>query len=221
MRAAWTGAEVRYEGETMRFRGKMRFPLLRWGIPIVIGARGRSLLELAGETADGVMISTFVDPRAIRYALSHVEAGAARAGRSMDDLRVLCRLDCCIDRDSQEAREAVKPMLVASLKSSYPNWQFLEPLGLTVPEAVREAIVSGERDRIAATAPLLPDTFAEALALCGTSKEVAGQVRRIVELGIGEIAINPIPLPGQRVEEQIEAFQEVAGRSAAVPGGAG
>jgi alkanesulfonate monooxygenase SsuD/methylene tetrahydromethanopterin reductase-like flavin-dependent oxidoreductase (luciferase family) len=101
----------------------------------------------------------------------------------------------------------VKPNLVASLRSSYPNWQFLRAMGLEVPEAMREAIASHDRARITAMASQLPDSFVDKLALAGTPQHVRDQVRHIAGLGIRELLIYPIPLPGQAVEEQITAFR--------------
>jgi alkanesulfonate monooxygenase SsuD/methylene tetrahydromethanopterin reductase-like flavin-dependent oxidoreductase (luciferase family) len=60
-----------------------------------------------------------------------------------------------------------------------------------------------------ATAPLLPDVFAEKLALAGTPEQVARQVRLLAEIGIQEIVIYPMPLPDQAIEAQITAFQAI------------
>jgi 5,10-methylenetetrahydromethanopterin reductase len=206
MRKLWQGEWVEFSGETITFHGRLRFPLYRPVIPILIGTRGPQLYRLAGEIADGALISTVADPPAIYNAIGHIAAGAQQAGRSLADLRLICRLDACIAEDSSQAKRAVKPMLAASLKSSYPNWQFLQPLELSVPNPVREAIETRDRARLASVAQLLPNEFAERLALVGTASEVANRICQIQATGIDEIVIYPVPLPRQRIEEQLLAF---------------
>jgi alkanesulfonate monooxygenase SsuD/methylene tetrahydromethanopterin reductase-like flavin-dependent oxidoreductase (luciferase family) len=153
------------------------------------------------------MISTCADPAGIEDARSHIEAGARSVGRSLAGFRLICRLDCCIAEDTDQARAMVKTMLVASLRSSYPNWQFLQPMGLVVPALVQQAIASSDRARVMATAPLLPDAFAAKLALAGTPEQVTRQVRLLAAIGIQEVVIYPMPLPGQTIEAQITAFR--------------
>ena len=50
-------------------------------IPIWIAAMGPRMLELAGQVADGVLLSAALSPLYIRHSLDLARAGAARAGR--------------------------------------------------------------------------------------------------------------------------------------------
>jgi len=51
------------------------------GSRVLLLASGPKLLELAGETADGVMMLVGLDARSVAAAREHVRRGAARAGR--------------------------------------------------------------------------------------------------------------------------------------------
>jgi alkanesulfonate monooxygenase SsuD/methylene tetrahydromethanopterin reductase-like flavin-dependent oxidoreductase (luciferase family) len=45
------------------------------------------MLELAGEIADGVLLN-WIPPEAVPASIGHLEAGAKRAGRSLDDFEI-------------------------------------------------------------------------------------------------------------------------------------
>ncbi len=65
-------------------------------IPIMIGATGPKMMELAGEIADGAVLNYCVPPEYNIEAMEQLERGAVRAGRSLDDIdrpqlhRLLC-----------------------------------------------------------------------------------------------------------------------------------
>jgi alkanesulfonate monooxygenase SsuD/methylene tetrahydromethanopterin reductase-like flavin-dependent oxidoreductase (luciferase family) len=63
---------------------------LKKRIPINMAASGPKSLELAGETADGVILFGTVAPSLIEFALGHVRAGAERAGRDRKKIYVVC-----------------------------------------------------------------------------------------------------------------------------------
>ena len=79
-----SGERVSYEGEVYRVRGR-RLPSGPRGVAIVLAASGPRTLELAGASADGVVLSTASSVPFVRWALEHVTRGAkgralARAG---------------------------------------------------------------------------------------------------------------------------------------------
>jgi 5,10-methylenetetrahydromethanopterin reductase len=71
----WDGVELRPNVDTRR-------------VPILFGAEGRRMLQAAGEHADGAIIGNGATPDKVRFSLEHIAAGAAAAGRSMDELDV-------------------------------------------------------------------------------------------------------------------------------------
>ncbi len=74
-------------------------------VPILIGATGLKMMELAGEIADGVVLNYCVPPEYNREALEALEAGARRAGRSLDDLDRPQLVVCSVDHDRRKAFE--------------------------------------------------------------------------------------------------------------------
>src|SRR4029079_18794408 len=55
-------------------------------VPIYIGATGMQMMELSGEIADGVVLNYLVSPDYNVRAIEALERGAAKAGRSLDDI---------------------------------------------------------------------------------------------------------------------------------------
>ena len=55
-------------------------------VPIYIGATAMKMMELAGEIGDGVVLNYLVGPAYNAEAMEHLAIGAARAGRSVDDV---------------------------------------------------------------------------------------------------------------------------------------
>jgi 5,10-methylenetetrahydromethanopterin reductase len=49
---------------------------------------GPKMQQLAGEIADGLLTASITTPGFVRYARGNVAAGAAKAGRSGDDVDV-------------------------------------------------------------------------------------------------------------------------------------
>ncbi len=180
----------------------------RQNIPIILATRGRSMLQLAGSMADVVMVATFAKPEGVRYALNQVRQGAEQAGRRLQDVGIISRVDACVWPDSRTARDAVKPMIAGFLMSSYPDRSFVHQMGLQVPEEL-EAIVSQKNEaRSYASWQLVPDDFVEAFTWAGTPDEVAKQVAKIVELGISEITFLPQPPRGSGIQPIISAWME-------------
>ncbi|MDR7485059.1 MAG: LLM class flavin-dependent oxidoreductase [Armatimonadota bacterium] len=206
IRRLFSGETVTFQGEVFTVQeARLQFSV-RKDLPIWIATRGDRMFELAGRIADGVMIATYATPPGVRHALRRIEKGAASAGRTLDDLTLVTRVDTCVSASSKEAREAVKPMLAALLMGSYPDQGFIRHAGLTVPPELEDMMRAKNEARAFASGHLVPDAFVDAFAWAGTPDEVARQIAAVVELGIPEVCILPQPPPGQTVEPIMRRF---------------
>ena len=70
-------------------------------VPVYIGATGPRMMELAGETAAGVFHSFFTSTICLRQSLEMVERGAARAGRSIQDVDMPHMLAVAMSDDAE------------------------------------------------------------------------------------------------------------------------
>jgi 5,10-methylenetetrahydromethanopterin reductase len=206
VRRLWQGELVDFQGEVIRLvNGRLNFRA-RPDIPIVVASRGDLVLQTAGEMADGAMIATYAEPTGLRHALEMVEKGARKAGRQLEDLKLISRVDACVSEDRGAAIEALKPMVGVFLWTSYPDREFVRRLGLEVPAELEEIIAKRDYNLIGPNAHLVPDEFVDRFCWAGTPEEVAEKVGRVVQMGIGSITLLPHPPKGGSVHETIRAF---------------
>jgi len=107
LRALLRGESTNYQGHELK---------LTWGkadIPIYIAGHGPKTLELAGEYADGVIVGAGVGDDVVRHAYASISAGAARAGKRLDDLDVWWALSAYIANSRDEALSVVRMLLAA------------------------------------------------------------------------------------------------------------
>ncbi|HLQ10231.1 MAG TPA: LLM class flavin-dependent oxidoreductase, partial [Ktedonobacteraceae bacterium] len=84
-------------------------------VPIYIGATHMGMMELAGEIADGVTLNYCVPPEYNHDALKHIEIGAKKAGRTLDDVDRPQLIVCSIDHDHHRAVQAAKELITQYL----------------------------------------------------------------------------------------------------------
>ena len=107
-------------------------------VPIFIGATGMKMMELAGEIADGVVLNYLVSPAYNARAMEALAAGAARAGRTVEELDrpqlVVCSL---------EYAEAHGLATVPRFRDDFPIRTFFEDLPEPLPD---DGVVVGQQD---------------------------------------------------------------------------
>jgi 5,10-methylenetetrahydromethanopterin reductase len=175
-------------------------------VPIYIGATGPKMLELTGEIADGVVLNYMVSPAYGRQAMEALEAGAARAGRRLEDLDRPQLIVCSLDEDRESALDRARELLTQYLgqqphimKASGVDPALIEKIGRVLtwpagPEEIRRAM------------RLVPDDAVQSISASGTADECRAKVREYMEAG----CTCPILYPLGDVHEMIDAF---AGRT--------
>ena len=84
-------------------------------VPIYIGATGLKMMELTGEIADGVVLNYLVSPDYNARAMDALEKGAAKVGRSIDDLDRPQLVVCSLHDDRQIALDMARNMVTQYL----------------------------------------------------------------------------------------------------------
>jgi 5,10-methylenetetrahydromethanopterin reductase len=106
--------------------------------PVYVLAAGPRMVELAGEVADGALLFVGLHPDAIARAREHLDAGARRAGRSLDGFKTIFVVTWALD--SEPGAWLHRDFGPGQPWLSYPsasNWYWLEAAGLssTSPDA--------------------------------------------------------------------------------------
>ena len=172
-------------------------------VPIYIGATGMKMMELSGEIADGVLLNYLVSPAYNREAMQHLEAGAARAGRSIEQIDrpqlVVCSLDNDRSKALDNARELVTQYLGQQshiMKASGVSQDLLEEIGrvLTWP---------AEEHQIRQAMKLVPDDVVQLITASGTPDECRSKVQEYIDAGCTCPVLYPL---GDDVRAMIDAF---------------
>lgn len=176
-------------------------------VPIYLGATGMKMMELAGEIADGVVLNYMVSPAYNADAMAALAAGAARAGRTLDDVDRPQLIVCSLDRDRGEALDRARELLTQYLgqqphimKASGVDPELIERINQILtwpagPEEIREAM------------KLVPDDAVQMISASGTPDECREKVRAYVEAGCTCPILYPL---GDDVGLMIETFADGA-----------
>ncbi len=222
MRACLATVRALLAGETVDFGGtpgRLGYASGR-RIPLLMAASGPKAIEVAGEIADGALLLVGFNRGIVQTALEHLERGARRAGRRLDDLEILWAVRTGTAATTEEARRLARPTAV---HWGILRWggHWLGPAGLRlpkleVPDAVNKIYpdLSHAHDweaAIAATA-FVPDEIVaqlcDALGLVGTPADCAGRVAEMTKLGVQNLYLMPLQTFAPP-EPEIAAFRDV------------
>src|SRR5439155_5162777 len=132
--------------------------------------------------ADGVILGNVATAEGWRYAVERVSAGAERAGRPRDDLRLVAWLYCALADDGAAAVDAVRPMVATSLVTSRP---ILDRLGIEMPPRFAAIIESSGwslgRQALIRAAEAVPDDIVHRFALTGDSAACQTRSQALLE----------------------------------------
>src|SRR5215813_11771684 len=158
VRALVRDGVVSHRGETVTIeRFDLWFSPRRAQIPIYLAALFPRMLEIAGELAEGALL-TWPTPRTIARAVEHIAIGARRAGRAPTAVDVASLIPCAVADSAAAAREALRPAV--GLYAGFGD-------------AVRAIKQAFDRDGRDAAARLVPDELIDAVALAGTPETCA------------------------------------------------
>jgi len=168
-------------------------------VPIYLGAMGPKMLRLAGEVADGVLPLLF-PPEHFATVRSLVAAGAAAAGRAMDDIDLAACLWVSI-ADDHEAADAVLRDKIAYYGAGLSPL-ILDRLGVTKADfAPIEHAMMTERNPDKARA-LVTDKMLR-IGVVGAAPDLIARLETLVAMGARHLSFGPPigPAPLAAVEQ--------------------
>jgi 5,10-methylenetetrahydromethanopterin reductase len=183
LRALWRGEPVTLEGEVHTLRGaKMAFAQGRQ-FPIYIASTGPQMLKLAGEIADGVLLSAGLTLASTKECLERAHAGVEVLARDPAALRKCSFINCNVSRDGTAAKAAMLHKL-AFLFRSRGHAENIESSRLEIDH---EAIMTCHaRHDFAAAVRLLPAEAANAFAVAGTPAQCRARLEDYLAIGLDE-----------------------------------
>ena len=154
--------------------------------PVYLLAAGPRMVELAGEVADGAFLMVGLDRHAVAAARRHLEAGARRAGRSLDGFPVAFVVSIGLDGRggvaSRWPRTWAAPGHPWLTYPSASNLYWLRAAGLPIPDAPDPDAISDE----------LAAKIEDAFGLFGSPERCADRLLRArEEAGVEHVFLFP------------------------------
>jgi 5,10-methylenetetrahydromethanopterin reductase len=172
--------------------------------PIYVSAEGPKGLELAGRSADGVILGTGFDLRVYEWAKQKIRNGAAEAGRKESDVAVIAAGMLCVRDDGDEARKIVRNRIA---NRAHHNFRFTYE---TVPPkelvGVKKFVAGFDvmkpmEDRV--DPDLVNDYLVHRFSIAGTPKECIERIEELKAAGVEHLMLTA----ARKVyHESVEAF---------------
>ena len=198
----FSGDFVQLDGVELEYVYQERRPK---EVPIYIGATGMKMMELTGEIADGVVLNYLVSPEYNKRAMEHLEIGASKAGRSIDEIDRPQLVVCSLAEDRKEALDGARLMVTQYLgqqphimKASGVPEELLDEIGqvLTWPAT---------HEQVEAASKLVPDEVVQMICAAGTPDEVREKVAQYMKDGCTCPILYPL---GPDVRLMIDTFSD-------------
>lgn len=193
VRGLMRGEAVSYEGKVFSATGlKLEFEVKRRDYPIYMASMGDQSIRLAGDLADGLMISNLCTPGFTARALSLI---AARADRRVvpEPIRVVQYAPCVAGPDREEARAFAKDFVGTGLARSFgPASTPASRLWHTEGSGFEDEAFFEIARRIGAGEPgrtVVSDAILDLYAVAGNADDCAAAYQRYFDVGVNEVVV--------------------------------
>lgn len=213
VRMAMAGERVRYDGTryTLPRPGgegkalKLSIPP-KPDLPIYLATLGPKSLELTGELADGWLGTAFI-PEHGDVLIDPIRDGAAKAGRSLDDIDIQLGGAIAVSDDVDQLIDKARPGMaftlggMGSATTNFYNAAYARAGYEDVAKEVQRLWVDGDK---AAAEAAIPEELLLQAYLIGTEDMVRDRVRAYANAGVDGLRLSP---RGRTAAEQIEHLE--------------
>jgi 5,10-methylenetetrahydromethanopterin reductase len=188
LREAISVARLLLSGEPVTFSGRRycvsgRLAMGAHRLSVWLAASGPRMLELAGEIADGVVISAGTAPAFIGWCLQSVRRGEERGTRAV---RKAALVACSVDADAHHAHERVRRRLAYILRGGH-HARNLELAGTRLDQsALAEAFAQENWQRVD---ELTCDEVVMRHCASGTPEQAMAMLQAYRDAGLDDIVV--------------------------------
>jgi 5,10-methylenetetrahydromethanopterin reductase len=200
---------VTYEGEFVHVKG-IELDVVHGRkeprkVEIMIGATGPQMMEMAGEICDGVVLNYCVPPEYNNMALEQLEAGAKKAGKSLDDIDRPQLVVCSVDHDHDTAIDTTRELLTQYL-AQQPHIAKASGVSQEVVNDI-QAILGwpATHEQIQQAKHLVPEDLIHKITASGTPDEARAKVQEYINHGATAPILYPV---GGDVKLLIDTFSQ-------------
>jgi F420-dependent oxidoreductase-like protein len=220
VRKALARERLEFKGETLELplpdgpgkALKLMISPVQERIPIYLAAIGPKNTALAGEIADG-WIPTFFSPEHVAEFRALLQAGADRAGRTLDEFDIAPTVQAYVSDDREKARDLMRPILalyiggMGSRKQNFYN-QLVQRYGFEAAASeIQDLYLEGKKEE---AGQAIPDELIDSTCLCGPRDFVRERLAAFREAGVGTLMVSPMAFTAEDRVEQLRALAELA-----------
>jgi 5,10-methylenetetrahydromethanopterin reductase len=177
-------------------------------VAIMIGATGPKMMELTGEIADGAVLNYCVPPEYNDEAMARLKVGAAKAGRTVDEIDRPQLMVCSVHTDKARALDGARALLTQYL-AQQPHIAKASGVGEDVVKQIQNILGwPATREQINEAMPLVPDELVQRITASGTPEEVKAKVREYVNRGATCPILYPLGDPYLMIEVFSDGYSE-------------
>lgn len=177
-------------------------------VPIMIGATGLKMMELAGEIADGAVLNYCVPPEYNVEALAALKAGAERAGRKLEEIDRPQLVVCSVHTNRAKALDGARELLTQYL-AQQPHIAKASGVSDEVVKKIQSIMGwPATKEQIKEAMPLVPDELVQRITASGTPEEVKAKVRQYIEYGCTCPILYPLGNPSLMIEVFSEGYSQ-------------
>jgi len=205
LRRIWRGETVTFTSDRFRLSNYYARYKAGFATPIYFGVRDTKLLALAGEIADGVILSG--PKRYIEKAVAIVDQGLGKRKRRRKSFRFVAWVPTVIvDKkpDLHLARGAVATVLADTPKAVLEMADIAQERVEPIRAMMAEKGVNG-------ASRIVAEDLLQQVAICGSPEEVALDLRSLEKYGIDEVIFGPPHgrKPDRAIEEMVQAWKRL------------
>jgi alkanesulfonate monooxygenase SsuD/methylene tetrahydromethanopterin reductase-like flavin-dependent oxidoreductase (luciferase family) len=184
-------------------------------VPIFLATLAPYSLRMTGEIADGWLGTSFT-PDVPEAHLAHLRDGAARAGRTLDDLTLCVDAAVAITDDPEAYFPGLKMQLAFQLSAmGFPTTNFYNDAYARAGfeqtcERVRDLWLEHQREEAVAA---VPDDMVMATSVLGDAATVERRLARYAEVGIDLLMVHPLGADESSRLNVLGQATELAGRA--------
>jgi 5,10-methylenetetrahydromethanopterin reductase len=177
-------------------------------VPLMIGATGMKMMELAGEIADGVVLNYCVPPEYNDPAMEHLRIGAQRGGRNFADIDRPQLVVCSVHSDKAAALDGARALLTQYL-AQQPHIAKASGVSDDVVKQIQSILGwPATKEQIRDAMKYVPDELVVRITASGTPEEVKAKVREYVVHGCTCPILYPLGDPYLMIEVFSEGYNE-------------
>ncbi len=201
--------EVSYDGEFHQVNG-IKLDVVHGrteprNVPMMIGATGPKMTQLAGEIADGIVMNYCVPIEKNDEYMENLKIGAQRAGRDLEEIDRPQLVVCSVDDDEKKARDDAKSLLCQYI-AQQPHITKASNTSQEVVDKIQEILSwPATEEEINQAKHHVPDGLVDRITASGTPEQAIAKVEEYIEHGCTCPILYPM---GDDVKYMIDVFSE-------------